>query len=72
MLDPKVAAASSKLTGYANANVPATALLDQSITGNPWIYPKPDDRAKFYTITPGNAEQVRERTRLWTAVKTGR
>jgi putrescine transport system substrate-binding protein len=71
MLDPKVAAASSTVTGYANANVPATELLDKSITGNPWIYPKAGDRAKFYTITPGTAEQIRERTRLWTAIKTG-
>jgi putrescine transport system substrate-binding protein len=72
MLDPKVAAASSTLTGYANANVPATALLDKSIAENPMIYPKAGDRAKFYTITAGNAEQTRERTRLWTAIKTGR
>jgi putrescine transport system substrate-binding protein len=72
MLDPRVAAASSTLTGYASANIPATALLDKSITGNPWIYPTPDDRAKLYTISAGNAEQTRERTRLWTAIKTGR
>ncbi len=26
----------------------------------------------FYTITAGNAEQTRERTRLWTTIKTGR
>jgi putrescine transport system substrate-binding protein len=72
MMEPKVAAASSSLTGYANANVPATALLDKSITGNPWIYPPPEARAKLYTITAANAEQTRERTRLWTAIKTGR
>ena len=72
MMEPKVAAASSTLTGYANANVPATALLDKSITGDPWIYPTPEARAKLYTITAANAEQTRERTRLWTAIKTGR
>ena len=72
MMEPKVAAESSTLTGYANANVPATALLDKSITGNPWIYPTPEARAKLYTITAANAEQTRERTRLWTAIKTGR
>jgi putrescine transport system substrate-binding protein len=71
MLEPKVAAASSVLTGYANANLPAIELLDKSITGNPAIYPSPGDRSKFYTITPGTAEQVRERTRLWTAIKIG-
>jgi len=72
MMEPKVAAESSTLTGYANANLPATALLDKSITGNPWIYPPPEARAKLYTITAANAEQTRERTRLWTAIKTGR
>jgi putrescine transport system substrate-binding protein len=72
MMEPKVAAASSELTGYANANKAATALLSKDIAGNPLIYPPADVRARFYTITAGNAEQVRERTRLWTTVKTGR
>ena len=72
LLEPKVAAASSELTGYANANTRATALLPKDISGNPLIYPPADVRAKFYTITAGNAEQTRERTRLWTMVKTGR
>jgi putrescine transport system substrate-binding protein len=72
MMDPKVAAASSELTGYANANRAATPLMPKSITGNPLIYPPADVRARFYTVTAGTAEQVRERTRLWTAVKTGR
>jgi putrescine transport system substrate-binding protein len=72
MLDPKVAAASSTLTGYANGNAAATALLPKPIAENPWIYPPPDVYAKLYTITAGTAEQVRERTRLWTAIKTGR
>jgi putrescine transport system substrate-binding protein len=72
MLEPKVAAASSELTGYANANKAATALLPKAIADNPLIYPPPTVRAGFYTITAGNADEVRERTRLWTAVKTGR
>ncbi len=72
LMEPKVAAASSELTGYANGNAAATALLPPSISGNPLIYPNQDDRAKFYTITAGNAEQIRERTRLWTSIKTGR
>jgi putrescine transport system substrate-binding protein len=72
MLEPKVAAASSELTGYANANTAATALLPKDISGNPLIYPPADVRARFYTITAGTADQTRERTRLWTLVKTGR
>ncbi|MDP3158453.1 MAG: polyamine ABC transporter substrate-binding protein [Reyranella sp.] len=72
LLEPKVAAASSELTGYANGNKAALALLPKTISGNPLIYPPQDVRAKFYTITAGTPEQTRERTRLWTIVKTGR
>jgi putrescine transport system substrate-binding protein len=72
LLEPKVAAASSELTGYANGNKAAFALLPKDISGNPLIYPPLDVRAKFYTITAGTPEQTRERTRLWTTVKTGR
>ena len=46
-------------------------LMPKEITGNPLIYPPPDVRARFYTITAGTAEQVRERTRLWTTDQDG-
>jgi len=72
MLEPKVAAASSDLTGYANGNAAATPLMDKSITQNPLIYLSADNRARLYTITAATADQVRERTRLWTAIKIGR
>ena len=72
MMAPKVAAASSELTGYANANKAALPLMPKGIVDNPLIYPPADVRSKFYTITAGTPEQTRERTRLWTAVKTGR
>jgi len=72
MLDPQVAAASSDLTGYANGDAAATPLMDKSITGNPLIYLSADNRAKLYTITAATPEQMRERTRLWTSIKTGR
>jgi putrescine transport system substrate-binding protein len=72
LLDPKVAAASSEITGYANANTPATALLDKAISGNRLIYPNQDDRARLYTISAADPQQMRQRTRLWTSIKTGR
>ncbi len=72
MLEAKVAAASTELTGYANGNKAAFALLPKDISENPLIYPPQDVRSKFYTITAGTADQTRDRTRLWTSVKTGR
>jgi putrescine transport system substrate-binding protein len=71
MLEPKVAAASSVLTNYANGNAAALPLLPKAISGNKSIYPNADARAYFYTITAGSAAETRERTRLWTEIKTG-
>ena len=71
MMNPKVAAASSVLTNYANGNAASLALLPKSISGNKSIYPTDGARAYFYTITAGTPEQTRERTRLWTTIKTG-
>lgn len=72
LLDAKVAAASSEVTGYANGNKAATELLPKEIGGNPLIYPPAEVRGRLYSITPGDAEQQRVLTRTWTSVKTGR
>ena len=59
--------------GYANANLPATALLAKAITRQSADLSAARRRARSSTpITAGNAEQTRERTRLWTTIKTGR
>ena len=72
LLTPKVAAASSEVSGYANANKEALATMKPEITGNPLIYPTAEMRRKLYTISSANADQVRNRTRLWTNLKTGK
>jgi putrescine transport system substrate-binding protein len=72
MLEPKVAAESSNLTGYANANRLAPPLMNKAVSDSPLIYPPRDVRAKLYTISAGDAEHTRLRTRAWTTVKTGR
>jgi len=69
MLEPKVASpASSELTGYANANKAATALNAQGHHGQSAdLSAARRTRPLLYNHhTAGNAEQVRERTRLWT------
>jgi putrescine transport system substrate-binding protein len=72
MLEPKVAAESSNLTGYANANRLAPPLMNKAVSESPLIYPPREVRAKFYTISAGDAEHTRLRTRAWTTIKTGR
>ena len=68
MLEPKVAAASSELTGYANANKAATALLPKDISGNPLIYPPADVRA---TLLHHHRRQRRADARAHAAVDHG-
>ncbi len=72
LLDPKVAAASSDAVGYANGNKAAVPLMKKEISEDPLIYPPAAVRAKLFTISPGDQEQTRLRTRLWTNIKTGR
>jgi putrescine transport system substrate-binding protein len=72
LLDPKVAASTTEATGYASANRAAMRLLPPAIADSPMIFPPDDVRARFYTVTPGTAEDGRERTRLWARVARGR
>jgi putrescine transport system substrate-binding protein len=69
LMDPAMAAASSKVTRYANAIPAATPLMPKSITDNPLIYPPPAVRARLYTISAGTARQMREMTRAWIEIK---
>jgi putrescine transport system substrate-binding protein len=69
LMDPAMAAASSRVTRYANAIPAATALMPKSITDNPLIYPPADIRARLYTISAGTARQMREMTRAWIEIK---
>jgi putrescine transport system substrate-binding protein len=72
LLDPKIAAASSDAVGYANGNKAAVPLMKKEVSGDPLVYPPEAVRAKFFTISPGDPEHVKLRTRLWTNIKTGR
>ncbi len=72
LLEPKVAADASNLTGYANGNRAAPPLMNRAIGDNPLIYPPADVRAKFYSISAGDQDSIRQRTRAWTTIKTGR
>jgi putrescine transport system substrate-binding protein len=72
LLEPKVAAASSDAVGYASGNKAAVPLMKKEVSGDPLVYPPEAVRARFFTISPGDPENVKLRTRLWTNIKTGR
>jgi len=72
MLDPQIAAFTTEATGYATANRAARRLLSRDVVSSPMVYPPEEVRARFYTVSPGTAEQARERTRIWARIARGR
>jgi putrescine transport system substrate-binding protein len=71
LLRPEVIAACTNYTGYANANLAATALVDPAIASDPAIYPDAETMARLYTTRTQTEEQDREITRIWTEIKAG-
>ncbi|MBN2232613.1 MAG: polyamine ABC transporter substrate-binding protein [Deltaproteobacteria bacterium] len=71
LLRPGVIAAVSNYVAYANANLPATSLLDEEIRTDPGIYPAAAVRARLIVPLEITAGMQRLRTRTWTRIKTG-
>jgi putrescine transport system substrate-binding protein len=71
MLRPEVIAKASNYTQYANANFPATPMLDASVRGDPNVYPTPDLFKRLFVTTTKDQALLREVTRMWTRVQTG-
>jgi putrescine transport system substrate-binding protein len=71
ILRPEIAADISNAVAYANPNAKATPLVDPAIRDNPNIYPSEAVKQRLFFDTPVTPQYARERTRLWTRVKTG-
>ena len=71
MLRGDVAAQATNELGYANANKASYAFLSKDLLDNPDIYPPSELLAKLYTLKPLPENIERQRTRIWTSIKTG-
>lgn len=72
LMRPEIIAAISNTTGYANAVPAAKPLLKKELLSDPAIYPPADVLAKEFQVPPAQQTYERERTRIWTRVKTGK
>ena len=72
LLQPEIMAGITNTTGYANAVTASKPLIKKEILEDPVIYPPADVVAKEFQVPPAELAKERERTRIWTAVKTGR
>jgi putrescine transport system substrate-binding protein len=72
LLRPEVAARNSDFVNYANANVPATALVNEELRNDPGIYPSAETKARLQPNLSKSAEFTRLLNRSWTRFTTGR
>ena len=70
LMQPEVIAACSNFTGYANANLPALAFVDEAIRNDPAVYPDATIKSRLWAPKPFNEEQDRAMTRAWSDIKT--
>lgn len=70
-LRPEVIAKASNYVGYANANTAATALVDQSLTADPAIYPDAEAMQRLHAVPVREPKLERRRSRTWTRFKSG-
>lgn len=71
MLRPEVIAEVSNTVFFANANSTADANVDPAILSDPGIYPDAETLERLFPDKSIDARALRNRTRLWTAVKSG-
>jgi putrescine transport system substrate-binding protein len=71
LLNPEIMAGITNTTGYANAIPESKPFLKKEILADPVTYPPADLAGKLFQVPPADLTKERERTRLWTSVKTG-
>jgi putrescine transport system substrate-binding protein len=71
LLRPDVIAEISYHTRYANANLPALALLPAEVTEDPAVYPTAEQLETMQTGFIFESKLERRRTRAWARIKTG-
>ena len=71
VLRPDVMAGISDYVAYANAVPDALPLMDPQIVNDPSIFPPADVQERLFPAQVLPLRAARDRTRLWTRVRTG-
>ncbi|MBP7370130.1 MAG: polyamine ABC transporter substrate-binding protein [Arenimonas sp.] len=71
LMKPDVAASISNYVSYATPNTAAKKLLDPELAADESVYPTPEVEAKLVDSPTFPQDIQRQRTRLWTTIKTG-
>jgi putrescine transport system substrate-binding protein len=71
ILEPKVIAEITNDIHYGNDNLAAHPFVNPDILRDPAVYPSAEVRARLYLPSELGADYYRQRTRVWTHIKTG-
>ena len=71
LMRPDVIARTSDYLQYANANLPAKALMDAKVRENPAVYPDAKLVQSMYVSLPPAPSILRLITRNWSRIKSG-
>ncbi|WP_040259488.1 polyamine ABC transporter substrate-binding protein [Pseudomonas massiliensis] len=72
LLEPKNMAQITNAVQFPNGNKAATEFVDDAIKSDPSIYPSDEVKAKFYAIADLPQPTLRDMTRSWTKIKSGK
>ena len=71
ILEPEVIAEITNDIHYGNDNLAARPFVNPDILRDPAVYPSAEVRARLYLPSELGADYYRQRTRVWTHIKTG-
>ena len=72
LMKPEIMADITNAVQFPNANAAATPLVNEEIRNDPGIYPSAEVMKKLYTSVDLPANVLREMTRSWTKIKSGK
>jgi putrescine transport system substrate-binding protein len=72
LLQPDVIAAATNYVAYPNANRLATPLVEEDLRNDPGVYPPAEVMERLFVVEVDEGRQMRDLTRTWTRIKTGR
>ncbi|MFJ2446150.1 MULTISPECIES: polyamine ABC transporter substrate-binding protein [unclassified Pseudomonas] len=72
LMEPKVIADISNAIHYPNGNSASTPFLDPALRNDPAVYPSPEVMSTLFALKAMPPKVMRQATRLWTKVTSGR
>ena len=71
LMEPKAIAAVTNVVGQPNGNAAALRFVDETIRGDPNLYPTPDVMTRLHAYGAYSDSYIRQVNRTWTEIRSG-